>query len=55
MVSIVLDYLGAGESAEAIMEQYPTLTREDIRAAIAYAAWLAHQEEEQPLYTGTAR
>ena len=55
MVSIVLDYLGAGESAEAIMEQYPTLTREDIRAAMACAAWLAHQEEEQPLYTGTAR
>jgi uncharacterized protein (DUF433 family) len=51
MVSIVLDYLKAGESAEDILKQYPTLTEADIRAAIGYAAWLAHEEEEQPLHT----
>jgi len=51
MVSIVLDYLKAGETFEQIMRQYPTLTEEDIRAALAYAAWLAHEEEEQPLHT----
>ena len=51
MVSIVLDYLKAGESVEAILSQYPTLKEEDIRAAIGYAAWLAHEEEEQPLHT----
>jgi len=51
MVSIILDYLKAGESAAAILSQYPTLKDEDIRAAIAYAAWLAHEEEEQPLHT----
>jgi len=51
MVSILLDYLRAGESAEAILSQYPTLRAEDIRAAIGYAAWLAHEEEEQPLHT----
>jgi len=51
MVSIVLDYLKAGESAEAILAQYPTLNEEDIRAAICYAAWLAHEENEQPLHT----
>jgi len=55
MVSIILDYLAAGETVEAIIEQYPSLTPDDIRAAMAYAAWLAHQEEEQPLYTGTGR
>ena len=51
MVSIVLDYLKAGESVAAILEQYPTLTEGDIRAAIGYAAWLAHEEEVQPLHT----
>lgn len=51
MVSIILDYLRAGESVEAILSQYPTLTAEDVHAAIGYAAWLAHEEEEQPLHT----
>ena len=55
MVSIVLDYLAAGASTEAIIEQYPTLTSDDVQAAIAYGAWLAHQEEDQPLFTGTER
>ena len=52
MVSILLDYLTAGESVETLLEEYPTLTAEDVRAAVGYAAWLAH-EEEQPLHTGT--
>jgi uncharacterized protein (DUF433 family) len=51
MVSVVLDYLKAGENTETILGQYPTLAVEDIRASLAYAAWLAHEEEEQPLHT----
>ena len=51
MVSIILDYLTAGESVETILREYPTLKGEDIRAAIGYAAWLAHEEEQQPLHT----
>lgn len=27
------------------------LLAEDIRAALGYAAWLAHEEEQQPLHT----
>jgi uncharacterized protein (DUF433 family) len=50
-VSVVLDYLTAGESVEKILKQYPTLKAADIHAALAYAAWLAHEEEEQPLHT----
>ncbi|MFH1268211.1 MAG: DUF433 domain-containing protein, partial [Planctomycetota bacterium] len=50
MVSIVLDYLKAGETFEEIRRPYPTLTEEDVRAALAYAAWLAHEEEQQPLH-----
>jgi uncharacterized protein (DUF433 family) len=37
MVSVVLDYLKAGESMETILHQYPTLAAEDVRAALAYA------------------
>lgn len=51
MVSVILDYLKAGESAEAIIKEYPTLTEADIRAAFAYAVWLAHEEDMQPLHT----
>jgi len=51
MVSVILDYLAAGESAEEILRQYPSLKSEDIRAALGYAAWLTHEKEELPLHT----
>jgi len=51
MVSVVLDYLQAGEPVEEILRQYRTLKRQDIQAAMGYAAWLAHEEEEHPLHT----
>ena len=37
MVSVVLDNLAAGIEAEEILSSYPSLCREDIQAAIAYA------------------
>jgi uncharacterized protein (DUF433 family) len=43
MVSVVLDNLAAGLSADEIVESYPSLTREGIQAAIAYAAELARE------------
>lgn len=43
MVSVILDNLAAGESAEGIMASYPSLAREDVMAALAYAAELAHE------------
>jgi len=51
MVSVILDYLKAGESYSELQREYPALAKEDIQAAIAYAAWLAHEEEVQPLHT----
>jgi len=51
MVSIILDYLKAGDGPETILKEYPALKEEDIRAAMGYAAWLAHEEDEQPLHT----
>jgi len=51
MVTIILDYLRAGESGEEIIFQYPTLKPKDIQAAMGYAAWLAHEEDQHPLHT----
>ncbi|MGD9649033.1 MAG: DUF433 domain-containing protein [Pirellulales bacterium] len=42
MVSVVLDNLAAGESYESIVDGYH-VTREDIQAAIQYAAELARE------------
>jgi uncharacterized protein (DUF433 family) len=55
MVSIILDYLRAGESHEEILRQYPSLHPADIDAALGYAAWLAHEEEVYPLHTEVTR
>lgn len=43
MVSVVLDNLAAGQTPDAIVQLYPTLTREDVTAAMAYAAELARE------------
>ncbi len=43
MVSVILDNLAAGASYEDICRDYPTVSREAIRAAIAYAAELSHE------------
>lgn len=42
-VQTVLEYLGAGESESAILEQYPSLEPEDIRACLTYAAQMMGQ------------
>lgn len=43
MVSVILDNLAAGVDREEILKSYPSLTSEDIQAAIAYAAVLAKE------------
>ena len=43
MASVVLDNLAAGQSMDEILRLYPTLRREDIIAAMAYAAELARE------------
>jgi uncharacterized protein (DUF433 family) len=42
-VSLILDFLASGETAEQILEAYPQLTADDIRAAIAYGAEVARE------------
>jgi uncharacterized protein (DUF433 family) len=36
-VELILSLLAQGETAEALLEDYPELQREDIRACLAYA------------------
>ncbi|MBU3981282.1 MAG: DUF433 domain-containing protein [Proteobacteria bacterium] len=43
MVSVVLDNLAAGLSYEEIIASYPSLNRESVQAAIAYAAELTRE------------
>jgi uncharacterized protein (DUF433 family) len=43
MVSIILDNLAAGVEEDRILQNYPSLALEDIKAAIGYAAELARE------------
>jgi uncharacterized protein (DUF433 family) len=43
-VYLILEKLGAGESAEEILASYPQLTKDHITAALQYAAGLASNE-----------
>jgi uncharacterized protein (DUF433 family) len=49
MVSVILDNLAEGLTLEEIVKEYPPLTLENVRSAIAYAAALAREEELLPL------
>ncbi len=42
-VSLILDFLANGMTYEEILEEYPSLTLEDIRAAIAYGAEMSRE------------
>jgi len=42
-VSLIVDNLANGATEEEILEAYPTLSREDIRAALAFAAEMARE------------
>lgn len=39
-VSTVLEFLSAGDSIEDVLAGYPTLTRDDVLACLAYSARL---------------
>ena len=42
-VQTILEYLGAGESYEEILKQYPTLEPDDIKACIRFASELMNR------------
>ena len=45
-VQTVLEFLSAGESEDVILEQYPSLEREDIRACLRFAVQLMERRYE---------
>lgn len=42
-VSLIIENLAAGASEVEILENYPSLTSEDIKAALAYAAEITRE------------
>jgi uncharacterized protein (DUF433 family) len=47
-VGTIIGLLAAGQTAEDVLRDYPYLEREDIQAALTYAAWRT-EEIEVPL------
>ena len=43
-VSVIVGQLAHGASAAEVLAGYPDLEAEDVRQALAYAAWLAQEE-----------
>ena len=48
-VELVIDLLSRGWTPEQILENYPSLQAEDIRACLAYASEVLHGERIYPL------
>ena len=40
-VGVILAQLGAGQSIDSLLDDFPYLEREDIMQAMSYGAWLA--------------
>ena len=43
-VELILGWLAQGWTIEVLLENYPTLTRDDVLAALAFAADMLHDE-----------
>jgi uncharacterized protein (DUF433 family) len=43
-VATIVDQIAEGSSVDDLLADYPYLEREDVRQALAYAAWLARDE-----------
>lgn len=53
MVWIIVDYLANGDSVEEVLAAYPSLTRDDVQAALAYAAEMTRERVIPVEVTGT--
>jgi uncharacterized protein (DUF433 family) len=43
-VSVIVGQIAYGATVEEVLADYPDLEGEDIQQALAYTAWLAHEE-----------
>jgi uncharacterized protein (DUF433 family) len=50
-VELVVDLMAKGWTQEQILDSYPNLTAEDVRACLAYASEVLHSERVYPLTT----
>ena len=48
LVRVILGYLAHGETTATILEEFPSLTEEDVRAVIAFAAASAGDDLPAP-------
>jgi uncharacterized protein (DUF433 family) len=48
-VELILGWLANGWTFEQLLESYPNITREDIQAALAFAAERLHEDDYIPL------
>ena len=48
-VALLLEKLAAGWTEQELLENYPTLTREGLRATLSYAAAFARKDRARPL------
>jgi uncharacterized protein (DUF433 family) len=53
-VELILEKLAAGETAEQILDAHPRLTREAIRAALAFAAEALQSDVVYPIAEAAA-
>lgn len=44
-VGLVVGLIAAGRTIDEVLAAYPDLTRDDVTAALAYAAWRADERE----------
>ena len=48
-VEHVIDLLAAGWTEQQVLDSYPTLKADDVRACLAYASEILHREKVFPL------
>ena len=48
-VEMVIDLLAAGWTQQQILDSYPSLKADDVRACLAYASEILHSEKVFPL------
>ena len=48
LVRVILGYLAHGEPTEVILREFPSLTEEDVRAVISFAAASASEDLPAP-------
>ncbi len=54
-MELILGLLSQGESVEGILDDYPDLEREDIRACLAYARAAIAGDRLEAVHVGAAR